>query len=344
MSTAQIIEAVRACVRGEEPKIDISDILRAHKCYALIKQKNTAREMMERVVNLAAIKERYQACEPFFKNASFPYAVIKGAVLSSAVCQDPYRRLSGDIDILISRRDADKAKNLLKGCAFIQGRVSESGIVPFSRKEILYQTSTSHQTAPYIKKTDNKLCPYVNLDVNMDILWGECECRSDMDLVLSHTEKHSLFGIDFYKLTAEMEFVSLCLHHYKDMNSIYLLSGGSLSLGLLCDIYFYLRNVRPSANKICELCCKLGVGRYVYVCLSHTMEIFADTLLVPYLDALKNDCQESLLNSFGLNDAERKYWDIPLPERLFHPDLPQYMRRFLNDADIEKIRINRENM
>lgn len=344
MTADQIIKAVSALVRGEDPQDDISDILRAHRCYPLMKQGNTQQELMERIVNVSAIKERYRACEPFFKNASFPYAVIKGAVLSSAVCQDPYRRVSGDIDILICRRDADKAKALLKSCGFVQGRVTESGIVPFSRKEILYQTSTSHQTAPYIKETSNKLCPYVNVDVNMDILWGECERRSDMDAVLSHTEKHSLFGMDFYKLTPEMEFVSLCLHHYKDMNSIYLLSKGNLCVGLLCDIYFYLKNVSPSANKIAEISREFNVGRYVYVCLSHTMEIFEDTLLIPYVDALKNDRDDRLLNSFGLNDTERKYWDIPLKERMFHPDLPRYMQKFLTEADLEKIRINRENM
>ena len=344
MTADQIVKAVRDCVRGEKPQDDIVDILRTHKCYALINRGNTAQEMMERVINLAAVKERYRACEPFFKNASFPYAVIKGAVLSSSIFQDPYRRVSGDIDILINRKDADKSKALLKSCGFIQGRVTENGIVPFSRKEIIYQTSTSHQTAPYVKETESKLCPYVNVDINMDILWGECEHRSNMDEVLSHTQKHCLFGMDLYKLTPEMEFVALCLHHYKDMNSIYLLSERGLSLGLLCDIYFYLKNVIPSPNKICEISHKFDVGKYVYVCLLHTMEIFEDTLLMPYMDSLKKDCDERLLNSFGLNDIERKYWDIPLKERLFHPDLPQYMQKFLTDEDLKKIHINRQNM
>ena len=56
MTADQIIEAVRACARGEEPQIDISDILRAHKCYTLLKQGTTPQEFMERIVNLAAIK------------------------------------------------------------------------------------------------------------------------------------------------------------------------------------------------------------------------------------------------------------------------------------------------
>jgi hypothetical protein len=74
------------------------------------------------------------------------------------------------------------------------------------------------------------------------------------------------------------------------------------------------------------------------------MEIFEDTLLIPYMENLKNDCDERLLHSFGLNDIERKYWDIPLKERLFHPALPQYMKKFLTDADVEKINVNLENM
>lgn len=344
MTADEIVQAIRACIRGQEVQNDISEILRAHRCYSLIKLRNTSQEMTERVVNISAIKERFRTCAPFFNNASFPYAVIKGAVLSSAVYGDPYRRISGDIDILINRKDADKAKTLLKSCGFVQGRVTDSGIVPFSRKEILYQTSMSHQTAPYIKETENPLCPYVNVDINTDILWGESEYRSNMDDVLCHVEKCFVFDMDIYKLTPEMEFIALCLHHYKDMNSIYLLSQRGLSVGLICDIYFYLKNIKPSIDKIFEISKKLNVGRYIYVCLSHTMEIIDDTFLTPYIDSLKKDCDEKLLRSFGLNDEERKYWDIPLKERLFLPDLPQYMQKFLTQADFEKIRVNREHM
>lgn len=344
MTIDQILEAVRACANGQKPKVDISNILRMHRCYALIERNGHSTERIERALNHVALKERYRACELFFQNAAFPYAVMKGAVLSSAVYGDPVLRISGDIDILIHRRDADQAKRLLQACGFIQGRVTDKGIVPFTRKEILYQTAMSHQTAPFIKTTSNNLCPYVNVDINMDVLWGECGHGSDMDEVLSHRQQCSLFDVNFYKLTPGMEFIALCLHHYKDMNSIYLLSEGSLRLGLLCDIYFYIRNLKPSSVEISALSRKLNVGQYVYVCLAHTMEIFEDTILLPYIDLLVSECNESLLESFGLNDKERKRWDIPLAQRLFHPNLPQYMQRFLTDADIEKIRINRENM
>ena len=128
------------------------------------------------------------------------------------------------------------------------------------------------------------------------------------------------------------------------MNSIYLLSKGSLRLGLFCDIYFYLRNLKPSAGRIAELSRNLNVGRYVYVCLAHTMEIFNDSIIVPYIDLLSNERDEALLDSFGLNGKERKRWNVPLFQRLFHSNLPQYLQSLLTASDMEKIRINQENM
>lgn len=344
MTEKEILEAVRACARGEEPKSDIGELLRAHRCYPLINRKEKEQTLMERVVNLAALKERYRACAPFFQKADFPYAVVKGAVLSAVAYGDSLLRVSGDVDILIRRQDADAAKRLLQGCGFIQGRVTDGGIVPFSRKEILYQTAVSHQTAPYVRKTESPICPYVNVDVNMDILWGECERHSNMEAVLAEREPFRLFDVDFYKLQPEMEFVALCLHHYKDMNSLYLLSEGSLCLGLFCDIYFYIRNAKPSAARLVELCAKLDVGRFVYVCLAHTMEIFDEPLLLPYLEALEGMRDECLLDSFGLNDGERHTWDLSLTERVLCPDLPTHIWSLLSEKDREKIRINRENM
>lgn len=181
MSVDQILDAVRACAQGQEPSIDISILLRYHKCYGMIMPKGDAKGQMERIVNLAAIKERYRSCENFFKNATFPYTVIKGAVLSSVMYNDPTLRVSGDIDILIRRQDADKAKRLMRSLGFIQGRITDRGIESFSRQEIIYPTSTSHQMAPFVRETGNPFCPYINVDINTDILWGECEYRTDMD-------------------------------------------------------------------------------------------------------------------------------------------------------------------
>ena len=345
MTNQEILQEIRALAKGEPcSSQEILPILRQHGCDYLLSRVDDPslkqQMLLQRSLNSIAVKERYKACTPLFAQSEIPYAVIKGAVLSQALYGDPLLRSSGDIDVLIRREDADRIKQLLLSNGFIQGRVTDHGIQPFSRRELLFQTAMSHQTAPYIKETGNKLCPYVNLDVNMNILWGESEEKADMSLVLSHTQKTELFGFPFQKLTSEMEFISLCLHHYKDMNSLYLLTQGSLRLGLFCEIYDYLRNVQPDAEKLQSLCKQLNVGRYVYVCLYQTQKIFEDARLEGYLNALETQKDDSLLGTFGLHPSERKEWKIDIWDRLLLPNLPQYITEHLSTEEKEKVKTN----
>lgn len=348
MTASDIIDALRALANNKNPGLDISDLLYRHRCFYLLAQIGDARYkqrlIMVQTLNRIAVKERYKICRPLFEKINFPYVVIKGATLSGAAYGDPFVRSSGDIDLLIRRQNADAMKELLLSEGFIQGRVTDQGIAPFTRSEILFQTAMSHQTAPYIKQTSNPLCPYVNVDVNMDILWGECEEKSNMDWVLYHSEESSLFDIPFRKLTREMEFIALCLHHYKDMNSLYLLMNESLHLNLFCDLYYYLRTVHLSVETLKGICQSLNVGRYVYVCIHHTHQIFNDPILLEYLNTLDSQKDPFLLNTLGLNEKERKEWGLSLEERLFHENLPGYISSLLSEEEGEKIKINRKYM
>ena len=348
MNTSEILESIRNLQNGEQPKTDISEILYRHRCFYLLSmlKDNPYKERLaaESALNRIAIKERYKLCKALFESLNIPYAVIKGAVLSSSAYNDPYLRISGDLDILIRRQDADKLKEVMLSQNFVQGRATDNGIIPFTRREILFQTTMTHQTAPYIKKTSNPLCPYINVDVNMDILWGESDQKSDMEFVLSHIEKTTLFDVNFFKLSAEMEFISLCLHHYKDMNSLYLLTSRGLRLDLFCDIYFYIINTRPNPKIIKEFCKKLKVGQYVYSCIYQAHQIFDSPILHEYLYELDSEKDTLLLDSFGLNQKEKKLWHISLPERIFHTNISEYVYSLLNDEERNKIQINSQYM
>ena len=348
MDTQKIIYAIQDLAKGNPTDQNISDLLYRHRCLYLLSQTTDPtyknKTLSQQALNKIAIKERYNACKELFEQISFPYAVIKGAVLSQSIYDSPFYRESGDIDIIVSRENIDVLKKALKSLGFIQGRVTDNGIVPFNRNELIFQTTATHQIAPFIKQTSNPLCPFINLDVNMDIMWGESDTKSDMNYVLSYTEQAMMFDVPFTRLSSEMEFISLCLHHYKDMNSIYLLSSRGLRLEHFCDIYFYLKNVRPNAQKILEICKHLKVGKYVCVCLCHTNQIFEDPLLLNYIEALSSEEDPILFDTFGLNEKELKKWEFPLPERLFHPDLPQYLNSILSEYEKEKVRLNRMYM
>lgn len=346
MNDDEIVKNVRLLANQQQPTADISAILIKHKCDYLLK-KNKCMDRKTDTLNKIDIKERYTVCqnifEAFEKN-NISYAVIKGAVLSKMAYNDAFCRCSGDIDLLICRNQMDAVKQILLDCGFIQGRIVDNAVVPFSRRELLFHISMSHQAAPFIKKTSNPLCPFINVDVNVDIFWGESRRKADMNDVLRHTEPAEISGVKLQKLTPEMEFIALCLHHYKDANSLYLLWLGKLNLSLFCDIYFYLKNSQLHLQNLKQLSDEYQAADYLYYCIYYAYEIFNDSALLPYLEALKTEESENILNTFGLSDGEIKTWGIGFYERLFSDDLKQYLETVLSSESLDKIRINMEFM
>jgi len=352
MKHDRIIQAVRDIVYGFKPENDISEILYRHNCFYLLsslKDENMYHNQGKMVIarNHITIRDRYQACQKIFLElGETAYAVIKGAVLSHMAYGGVSIRNSSDIDILISKADAQLVSKILLENGFVQGRVTDDKIIPFTRQEILYHLALTHQTAPFIKKTSSVFCPFVNVDINTDIFWGESNIKADMRVLLSRTTDFDIFGIPIKKLSPVMEFISLCMHHYKDMNSIYLLSRESLRLSLFCDLYFYLINNSHSLDipLLQQTCNKLKVTEYVYYCVHYTNLVFEDDRLQAYLEATRSDRGEELLNMFGLNDTERRTWGIEFFDRLFDESFPKRYRDILSDGDMKKIQLNQEQM
>lgn len=325
------------------------DLLARHRCYRLLRelpcpeeQRQTQR--LNSSLNANNVLTRYRHCAPLFQSLQqqkIPYAVHKGAVLSQVLYGNPFVRQSGDVDLLICRDDADRVKQLLFSEGFVQGRITDERIKPFTRYEILYHAANTHQLAPFVKKTGNPLCPYIMVDINIDLLWGESEKKTDMALVLSETEPIRICDFPLRKLTAEFEFIALCLHHYKDMNSLYLLYDRGIRLGHLCDIYDYLHIVSPIPNKIAAICKDLCVTSYVKTCISLACRAFGtDATMESFLCALEGS---DLSDSFGLKEEENHIWDLPLSHRIFG-DVRGYLDQILSPEEKEKVLLNRSIM
>ncbi|MBC8560715.1 nucleotidyltransferase family protein [Fumia xinanensis] len=338
-----ILEKIQKLVKENISCPELIPLLERHKCLYLRHLTGDAKVNMDIQLAKAAAATRYQVCAPVFAEIhQIPYAAIKGAVLSQDAYGSPFFRASGDIDTLTSREYVDVIKSIFQKHGFIQGKVTDGGIVPYSRKELLFQTAMSHQTAPFIKKASNPLCPYVNVDVNLDIMWGESAQNTDMEYVLSHSIEMEIAGITVKRLAPEMAFLSLCLHHYKDMNSIYLLYEGSLRLSLFCDIYYYtVRNLHLDWKLLRQHSEALSVGSYLYYCLYYTNQIFDDPSLTNLLKMWEVYRDDHLLGSLRLTDAERKTWSVPFPERLFTENISKLMDGILDDADRKKIALNK---
>ncbi|WP_270564236.1 nucleotidyltransferase family protein [Clostridium beijerinckii] len=344
----KIVESVRLLADGQQPNENISKLLYDHNCFYLLSKVRgqdgySQKLQVETRFNKISTSERYKACQPILEELEklyIPYAIIKGAVLSKVAYGDIKIRKSGDIDLLLQRKDVDIVKKIMLKNGFVQGRVTDNGLAPFSRQELIFQSSLSHQMAPFIKKSNNMLHPYIHVDVNFDILWGESKQKADMEFILSKTENMQIYGVVIKKLTPAMEFIALCLHHYKHINSIYLLANGDLKLSMFCDIFFYIKNNNILCDELIEICSKLNVTEYIYYCIFYTNEIFKDECLADYLSIMQNDKSKYILNTFGLNEQERKLWSVSFEERLFCDGFNEYFMSLLDSRDREKIHLN----
>ena len=348
MKYADIIDMIRRLANGEDAcDENLSEQLLNSGCWYLLSKsvQYSSKQMTTVMINSIFINQRYQACKDVFERIQdIPYAHIKGAILSSYIYGNPAFRLSGDIDLLIPPRYSGKVKAVLDDCGFVQGKLVDGKIIPYSRKELIYQKSFSHQLAPFMKETGSQMCPFVNIDVNLDIIWGEGDFSIDMENFVCHTEEFEFQGIKLRKLNPAWEFISLCMHHYKDMNSIYLIADRGLSLSEFCDIYFYLVNVSPNVDELTDVAREYGVCDYIYYCIYYTNKIFADARLSKYLDKLRSNSAEKLLDCYGLSDFERRKWNISFYERLFDPRFKDKFRSALTNDEMRKIQINRDFM
>lgn len=339
-SYSRLLARLRTEVQDDQT---LQTLLIAHGCDAWVHK--LAPDSKANVANLLVIQERIRQAAPFLNAIrKIPYALIKGPILSQRIYSSPALRRSSDLDFLLLRKDVDEAKYALLENGFIQGKVAGQKIIPFTRRELIFQASQSHQVAPFIKATGNPLCPFVNIDLNTSIFWGESGRICDMDFVLSETESSTLFNVSFKRLAPEMEFLSLCLHHYKDMNSIYLLSVNGLRLGLFCEIFDYLRNVALDEDKLFAHSERLHATPYIYYCLYYTDLIFDTAMLKPLINKFHTAEGTALLACFGLNDAERHIWKTDFWERLLSPEFSKTFYASLTEREREKVQINHSLM
>lgn len=358
LSNEDIIRNIRL-IASDKP-IDINEkdideflsILSIHKCYYLLSKVkghlNHEKILLCRAMlakNNAILREKYTMCKPLFDTLNdlhIPYAVYKGVALSVSAYKSPYYRQSFDIDLLIKKHNIPVVKKALTDMGFVQGKFVDNMVVPYSRSELVFYSSMTHQTAPFILQTESELCPFVNIDINFDIIWGEAQESSDMDYVLNSTEKCNLYGVTISCLSPVVDFISICLHHYKDANSIYQIYDGKLKLCLYMDIYYYLKRNKDSisAEDLIAVCEKLKVSKYVYYCIYHANLIFCDDILAEYVECLHPFSDEALLWKFGLEDSEMRSWIVSFYDRLFDREFINRFSQSLTYKDMGKIRYN----
>lgn len=348
MRNDNIICDLRKLVGGEKIENEgLALLLEDHKClYVLSKIPSRRLDTIIHVaMNQRYLESQYAECETIFKSLrDISYSVIKGAILSDFIYPNPAYRISGDIDLLAAPTDAEKIKKILLENGFIQGHIEDENIVPYTRQELVYQKTYTHQLAAFVKKTGNPKCPFVCIDVNFDIMWGEQKSTTDMSSFMKHTFEYDLYGIKLRRLEPIYEFISLCMHHYKDWNSLYLLSERGISLSLFFDIYYYIVKVSLNIHDLKQVSDTLEVTDYITFCLYHTNQLLRSPKLEEYLKVFQPEKAQELLKRVGLAEDEYRYVDWERSDCIFDSEIVSKFADVLTEKDRQKIEINKRYM
>ena len=292
-------------------------------------------EMNSQQLNPIIGKMRYNEVSAILPDIAFPYAIVKGEVLSLYAYGDVGQRTSSDVDILVSRNHLEEMDQVLTQHGF--------STTTRNRREAVMALAFSHQVKPYVTR---RAFLSIDLDINFDIFWGEYTGpRVDMDDFISDAEPVEIYGVTVMTLPMDKTFVQLVLHHYKEMNSLYLLAEHNyIRRNLFQDLYFLVkRNPKtcsPAAVK--EQCEKCGARPYAFYMVYYSSLVFPDAMWQPYIEILRSEEGEALLDWYGLSEQERKRWRVDFSARLDAPSVLEYIQQDLTKQDLEKIRRNRE--
>lgn len=278
--------------------------------------------------------EFFHQLKPIVSNLDVIYAIIKGDVLSIQSYSKLNARRYSDVDILTTKDDLIRVEQKLRENNFYSNS---------KRMDRIVMLSSSHQISPWVKN----ISPWggVEVDLNFDIFWGEYEGkRIDIEEFLSDTIEMEIYGVKVKTLPPIKAMIQLVLHHYKDMNSIFLLATRkSIKYDMFKDVYYLLKNNLDTIplDKLYVMSAEYEIIPYVFYVLYYTGQVFDDEILNQYIEAFRTPEGEALLNCYGLCAKERKEWNCDFKTRLESDNLYDLIKDDLTEKDHEKIAINK---
>lgn len=293
----------------------------------------------QKMQNLLVGKIRYSACSGLFKRMKdIPYAVIKGEPLSLYCYGETGCRNSCDIDILISPRDVDVVERILKEEGFEQKKVGETERE--RRMNTIFCLTHTHQTLPFEKKVGMY---NVEIDLNFDLLWGnKNENQIDVTEFLKETDEIAIYGQRIKILSPEKAFVQMCLHHYKEMNSIFLiLSKKRINVNMFKEVYYFLfNNESLTPQAVLDISDRFKIGQYIFYMIYYANKVMRNDFLTEYVDMLYSVEGMSLIDKYGLTDQTRKAWNCSFEDLFECDDLSLLIADDLTEEDKKQIEMD----
>jgi hypothetical protein len=199
----------------------------------------------------------------------------------------------------------------------------------------------SHQFVPYYKVIDGIS---IMLDLNFDITWGEYEGHKiRIQDFLNDLIDIEIYGTKIKTLPPLKAMIQLILHHYKDMNSLFLLATRkSIKRDMFKDVYYLFKNNLDAIqlDKLYAISAEYEIIPYVFYILYYTGQLFEDNILRQYIEAFRTRrARHSEL--LWLCEKERHEWKCDFKTRLDSDNLYEMIKDDLTERDKEKIAINK---
>ena len=263
------------------------------------------------------------------------YVIVKGCPLAYYKTGNHGSRLSGDIDILLDRQDIKKASEILENNGF------KNAYKP-SRAERVLMVSNSHQILPFYKEI-GKLS--VEIDVNFDLFWGEYRGkRIPVAEFIEDSVCMEIFGRKIRTLSPLKMILQVILHHYKELNSLFYLTGRcGIKRRMFEDIYLLCKRYEfeISVDKLFAICNDYEIIPYAFYMFYYTKQVFGDDILDPYIDKFRTESGEELLNYYGLTKEERKIWKMDFMTRL-DADVSKYIYQEMTERERSKLEFSKK--
>jgi len=240
-------------------------------------------------------------------NASFPYALLKGAYLASLYPEG--LRTSNDIDILAEQKDVSQLCNLLKENEFSQGNIRNGKFIPSSRSEIVNSMMNRGETVPFIKKVNLPKMEFCEIDLNFSV---DYKPTQNTNIVSSFLEKSYKYNNNGFKTLFPPDFlIHLCLHLYKEATVMaWVDMNRDLSLYKFCDIYLLINEWLNEGlcDEIKSRICEFGVEKECYYAFINTKKLFGikNKILDKFLSDIKPE-NTTYLNEITNPEKRKKY-------------------------------------
>nr|WP_279233405.1 MULTISPECIES: nucleotidyltransferase family protein [Blautia] len=245
--------------------------------------------------------------ERILQNVSFKYALLKGAYLIPNVYPLGCRN-SNDIDILLDEKDISNCQDVLIENGFVQGFYNpQQGIVPASRKDIVFSRINYGETIPFCKQIDNEVL-MIDLNFSLDF---KPEGKRNLVREMLSDRKKVIFQDGYYYSLSDNDFlIHLCCHLYKEATTMnWVAEKRDLDLYKFSDINVLMMNVKYDYEKLFERVIDLEVSKEFYFALYYTLKI--------YVQLTRNDALNNILRK--LEPKDKRYLDF-----VFDPKSNQY--------------------